>query len=92
MTIPDADYIREAEQKGVPPYRSIDDFDVSHVESEFDIAGYHIGQAIVHLCRAGDYAEKFGLNALIDELIGKLDEDFREDMDSVLMTLKEEAK
>lgn len=90
MTIPDADYIREAEQKGMPPYRSIDDFDVSQVESDFNTAGYHIGQAVVHLGRAAKYAEKFGVHPLIDELIGKLDDDFRDDMHSVLNRLKHE--
>ena len=86
--IPDADYIREAEQKGIPPYRSIDDFDVSQVESEFDRANYYIGRAVDHMCRAARYAEKFDMNGPIDILIDRLGDLFRDDMRKLIEKYK----
>ncbi len=65
-----------------------DDFPSSIVESEFSMAKYFIGQAVVHLIRAANYAEPYGKDAPIDGLIQKLDDDFDYEMDIVLKKLK----
>lgn len=65
-----------------------DDFPFSSVESEFSTARYFLGQAIVHLVRAANYAEPYHKDAPIDDLIDKLEDKFEWDMDRVLDKLK----
>lgn len=68
-----------------------DDLPVSSIESEFSRAKYFIGQAVVHIVRAANEAEKYGRAEMIDDLIEKLDDDFRDEMDQVIRKLKEGA-
>ena len=68
-----------------------EDLPISQVESQFDRAGYHIGQAVDHLIRAADAADPCGRAQIIDDLVNKLDDDFRSEMDKVLKQLKKGA-
>lgn len=68
-----------------------DDFPISSVKSEFSIASHHLGQAVVHLIRAANEAEKYGRNKQIDDLIEKLDDDIPFEMSQILKRLKEGA-
>lgn len=64
-----------------------DDFPVSSVESEFSMAKRFLGQAVVHLVRAANEAEKYGGESKakpIDDLIGQLDDDIPYQMDKVI--------
>ena len=68
-----------------------DDFPISSVKSEFNIASFHLGQAVNHLIRAARKAEKFGKQEQIDGLIEKLDDDIPFEMSQILKQLKEGA-
>lgn len=70
---------------------SEDDFPVSSIEDEFNDAKYHIRQAVRHIIRAANTAEKFGREKPIDELIQELDDEYCYRMDKVLKKLKEGA-
>lgn len=89
MTIADAPYIREAELFGEPPYD--DDFPISSIESEFSRAKYYIGLAVDHLVRAANEAEHWEKDRPIDDLIEKLDDDFKYEMGQVLDKLRKEG-
>lgn len=65
-----------------------DDFPFSSIESEFSTARYFIGQAVVHLARAANYAEPYCKDGPIDELIDRLDDQFEWDMNRTLEGLK----
>lgn len=68
-----------------------DDFPISSVKSEFSRASHYLGQAVEHLIRAANLAEKYGKHEQIDELIKKLDDDIPYEMSQVLKQLKEGA-
>jgi len=68
-----------------------DDFPISSVKSEFSMATHFLGQAVVHLIRAANEAEKYGKHKQIDELIEKLDDDIPYEMNQILKHLKEGA-
>lgn len=68
-----------------------DDFSISSVKSEFNMATHYLGQAVVHLIRAANEAEKYGKNKQIDVLIEKLDDDIPYEMSQILKHLKEGA-
>ena len=68
-----------------------DDLPLSDIQSEFCTATYHLGQAVVHLIRAANEAEKYGKHKSIDELIEKLDDDIPYEMSQILKRLKEGA-
>ena len=68
-----------------------DEFDDSHVKSEFNIASYHLGQAVDHLIRAARDAERYGMEKPIDDLIEKLDDDIPWEMSQILKQLREGA-
>lgn len=87
MTIADAPYIREAELVGEPTYD--DDFPMSSIQAEFDVAYSFICKAVDHLCRAADEAEDYEKDKPIVELIEKLDDDFKHEMKVVLNKLRE---
>lgn len=70
---------------------SDEDFPVSSIADEFGTAKYYIGQAVRHIIRAANEAEKYGRNKPIDELIEALDDEYCDRMDSVLRKLKEGA-
>lgn len=67
-----------------------DDFPVSHVADEFGMAKYEIGQAVVHIVRAANIADKYGKADPIDDLIEKL-ENFEDEMNTVLRRYREGA-
>lgn len=69
-------------------YADDDDFPFSHIESEFSTARYFIGQAVVHLVRAANYADPYNKETPIDDLIDKLEDKFESEMDAVLKKLK----
>lgn len=62
--------------------------DPSKIEHEFNEVKRSIGQAIDHLERAYQYAKKFGREEEIGELIDRLDDTFRWDMDKLLNRFK----
>lgn len=66
-----------------------DDFPVSSIESEFDIAKHFIGQALDHLIRAANEAEHYGKEKPIDDLIEKLDDGIRCQMDKIIRDFRE---
>ena len=68
-----------------------DDFPVSGIEDDFSIAKYHIGQAVRHMIRAANLAEKYGREKKMDELIEVLDDEYMDRMDRVMRELKEGA-
>lgn len=68
-----------------------DDFPVSYVADEFSMATHELGQAVMHLIRAANLAEKYGKHQKIDELIEKLDDDIPWEMSQILKQLKEGA-
>ena len=65
-----------------------DDFPFSIVKDEFSMARHFIGQAVVHLVRAANYAEPYHKDSPIDDLIDRLEDKFEWDMDMVLKKLK----
>ena len=66
-----------------------DDFPVSYVADEFSMAKHELGQAVQHLIRAANLAEKYGKHQKIDELIEKLDDDIPWEMDKLIKQWKE---
>lgn len=66
-----------------------DEFPFSIVESEFSSASYFIGQAVVHIARASEEAERYGMNGPIEQLIEKLDDGIRGEMDELLRKYRE---
>lgn len=68
-----------------------DDFPVSSVKSEFSRASHYLGQAVEHLIRAANLAEKYGKQKPVDELIEKLDDDIPYQMSQILKQMKEGA-
>lgn len=68
-----------------------EDLPISRVESQFNEAQFHIGQAVRHLIRAADEADPYGCAQQIDDLVNELDDDFCCRMSRVLKKLKEGA-
>ena len=62
---------------------------VSSIKAEFDIAAYHLGQAVDHLVRAASEADHYGKSQMIDDLIQKLDDDIPFEMSQIIKKLKE---
>ena len=85
------DRMFETDTERVLERQYADDFPIAIVQSEFDMARHHLGQAVVHLIRAAEQADHFGKAKPIDDLIEKLDDDFPFEMRQIVKKLKEGA-